>query len=353
MSNNSVVCNEFGKLPEQFWEGYKGNGEPYGLINLRLAREIGRTGETEYPDKNVMIFNPCAEQSLANYETCCLAEIFLPNIQSEAELKKVSEYLYRINKHSLALPCHSPETEAIVHKNMRMGIGVTGYMQATAEQKSWLSPTYEHLRDYDKAYSKKHNWPTSIKLCTTKPSGTLSLLAGVTPGCHPGYSQYFVRRIRIASNSPLVDLVKQHGFHIEPQINFDGSLDNNTLVASFPSSYPLGTKLAKDTTAIDQLNVVKELQANWSDNAVSCTIYYKKEELPVIREWLSNNYDHSIKTCSFLLHSDHGFKQAPYEEISESEYLDMVSRTKTITGISADSTGLIDADCVGGACPIR
>jgi ribonucleotide reductase alpha subunit len=310
------------------------------------------------PTKHQGVFNgiltgQCAEQSLANYETCCLAEIFLPNIKSEAELKKVSEYLYRINKHSLALPCHSPETEAIVHKNMRMGIGVTGYMQATAEQKSWLSPTYEHLRSYDKTYSKKHNWPTSIKLCTTKPSGTLSLLAGVTPGCHPGYSQYFVRRIRIASNSPLVDLVKQHGFHIEPQVNFDGSLDNNTLVASFPSSYPLGTKLAKDTTAIDQLNVVKELQANWSDNAVSCTIYYKKEELPVIREWLNSNYDHSIKTCSFLLHSDHGFKQAPYEEISESEYLDMISRTKTITGISADSTGLIDADCVGGACPIR
>ena len=88
MSNNSVVCNDISKLPPQFWEGYEGNGEPYGLINLRNARAVGRTGDTSYPDPDVAGFNPCAEQSLAPYETCCLAEIFLPNIKTKKSCLK-------------------------------------------------------------------------------------------------------------------------------------------------------------------------------------------------------------------------------------------------------------------------
>ena len=93
-----------------------------------------------------MGYNPCAEQSLAAYETCCLAEVYLPNIESKERLLEVCKLLYRINKHSLALPRHLKETEDIVHKNMRMGIGVTGVLQATDEQRSWLSDTYRRLR---------------------------------------------------------------------------------------------------------------------------------------------------------------------------------------------------------------
>jgi len=82
MSNNSVVCDDISDLHEFFWDGYEGKGEPYGLINLKLSRKVGRLGETRYPDPDVQGYNPCAEQSLANYETCCLAEVFLPNITS-------------------------------------------------------------------------------------------------------------------------------------------------------------------------------------------------------------------------------------------------------------------------------
>lgn len=112
--------------------------------------------------------NKGAEQSLEPYETCCLAEIFLPNITSKAELSDVAQLLYRINKHSLALPCHLKETEAVVHKNMRMGIGITGYLQATEEQKSWLGDVYKELRTFDEEYSAKHGWPKSVKLTTVE-----------------------------------------------------------------------------------------------------------------------------------------------------------------------------------------
>ncbi len=354
MSNNSVVCDDVTKLPEEFWEGYKGNGEPYGLINLEASRRMGRTGEIQYPDPEVMGFNPCAEQSLANFETCCLAEIYLPNIENYDELIKVATLLYRINKHSLAIKCSVKETEEIVHKNMRMGIGVTGYLQATEEQRTWLSDCYHYLRAYDNEYSKAKGFNPSIKLTTVKPSGTLSLLAGVTSGAHPAYSQYYIRRIRMASDSPIVNVCRKNGYPIEYQRNFDRTEDHSTIIVSFPCKFPEGTLLANDMTAVDQLNVIKRLQTEWSDNAVSVTIYYRKDELDSIKEWLATNY-FNVKSVSFLLHNEHGFDQAPLEEITEEMFHKLSKDVVTISAFD-DTINLEDmdiADCEGGACPVR
>ena len=352
MSNNSVACDDISQLHDFFWDGYEGKGEPYGLINLTLSKKVGRLGDTDYPDPTVVGYNPCAEQSLGNFETCCLAEIYLSNIETEAELNDVLRLLYRVNKHSLALGCHNKETEKIVNENMRMGIGVTGYLQASAKQKGWLSSAYTNLRQYDKEYSAAHKFPESVKLTTCKPSGTLSLLPGVTPGCHPGYAQYMIRRISMASNHSLVAVCRAHGYDIEYRLNFDGSHDYSTVVVSFPFSFPDGTVLAKDMTAIQQLKTVKEIQQNWSDNSVSCTVYYRKEELPEIKKYLTRNYSDNHKSLSFLLHSDHGFLQAPYTEITQDEYDELVAKTTLINQITEANIG-IDDDCVGGVCPVR
>lgn len=353
MSNNSVVCNDIGDLHDFFWDGYEGKGEPYGLINLNLSRRVGRLGETQYPDPDVQGYNPCAEQSLADGETCCLAEIFLPNITSKEELLDVAKLLYRINKHSLSLPCHLEITQEIVNRNMRMGIGITGFLQCTEEQKSWLKDVYVELREYDKEYSKTHGFNESIKLTTVKPSGTLSLLPGVTPGAHPAYARYMIRRIRISANHNLVQVCRDHGYPVEYQQNFDGTEDHSTVVVSFPFSHPEHAVLAKDMTAIDQLETVKWLQENWSDNSVSCTVYYRKEELPEIRKYLKKNYKKNHKSLSFLLHSEHGFKQAPLEEITKEQYDELVAKTTLITSINEANIGLDDSECANGACPIR
>lgn len=294
-----------------------------------------------------------AEQSLANFETCCLAEVFLPNIESYEELLDVIKLLYRVNKHSLAIKSHAKETEAIVHKNMRMGIGMTGVLQATEEQRNWLKDAYVELRKFDKEYSAKNGFNESIKLSTCKPSGTLSLLPGVTPGIHPAYSQYMIRRIRISSNHPLVETCKEHGYHVEYQRNFDGSEDRSTVVVSFPFSYPNGTVLAKDMTAVQQLQEVKKLQRDWSDNSVSCTVYYRKEELPEIKAYLAENYKDNHKSLSFLLHNEHGFDQAPLEEITEDQYNQLVANTKIITSVKGNLDFDGAEECAGGVCPIK
>jgi ribonucleoside-diphosphate reductase alpha chain/ribonucleoside-triphosphate reductase len=352
MSNNSVVCNDIEDLHEFFWDGYEGKGEPYGLINLRLSRKVGRLGDTKYPDPDVQGYNPCAEQSLADKETCCLAEIFLPNITSKEELLDVATLLYRINKHSLALPCHLESTQTVVNKNMRMGIGITGVLESAKEQLEWLSDVYTYLRDYDEQYSAQNGFNKSIKLTTIKPSGTLSLLPGVTPGCHPAYARHMIRRIRISANHSLVQTCRDHGYPVEYQQNFDGSLDHSTVVVSFPFRHTELATLASEVDALDQLDTVRWLQENWSDNSVSCTIYYKKEELPEIKKYLKKHYKNSHKSLSFLLHSEHGFKQAPLEEITEEQYDALVASTRLITQVAEATIGL-DDECATGACPIR
>jgi ribonucleoside-triphosphate reductase (thioredoxin) len=354
MSNNSVDVTDVKLLPQDFWDTYE-QGEPYGLINIDLSRRVGRLGETQYPDPDVQGYNPCAEQSLANYETCCLAEIYLPNITSYEELLKVSTMLYRVNKHSLSLMSHHKETEDIVHKNMRMGIGITGVMMCTEEQLSWLDGCYKYLRAYDKEYSKQMGWPESIKLTTLKPSGSLSLLPGVTSGVHPATAgTYFIRRIRISSTSPLVDVCKKHGYYTEYQKNFDGSFDRSTVVVEFPCKYPEGTISAEDVDVLDQLEMVKRMQTVWSDNSVSVTAYYKKDDLPRLRTYLEENFKENFKTLSFLLYSGHGFEQAPFEPITKEKYEELSKNVTPITSVDVEEGDVQGVEeCAGGACPIK
>ena len=360
MSNNTIYCDDYDHTSDSFWEGYAGNGEPYGLFNLPLSEKYGRKKDglmrssDLYPSgkDNVVGTNPCGEISLGNYECCNLSELYLNNIESKEEMYECAKLLYKTQKAICALPFIHEETNKIVHKNMRIGLGVTGICQSQ-EKLSWLDHTYTKLREFDKKYSEKMGWNRSIKLTTVKPSGTLSLLAGSTPGVHPAFAQYFIRRIRMSSTDSLVETCRELGYHIEFVRNFDGTEKHDTVVVSFPCKFEEGATVAKDMSAVDQLELIKTLQSDWADNAVSCTVYYRNEELPEIQDWLAQNYKNNIKSVSFLLHSDHGFDQAPYEQIDGDTYSKMIKKVKPLTGIQTSNEMLEGIECEGGACPIR
>lgn len=185
---------------------------------------------------------------------------------------------------------------------------------------------------------------------------TLSLLGGATPGVHPSYAQYYIRRVRISSSSDLVNTCRDMGYPVEYVKGFDGTEDRNTMVISFPCASPEGTILAHEMGVIKQLEIVKKLQSIWSDNAVSVTAYYTPEELPALKEWLKENYQHNIKSISFLLRTQHGFQQAPYEEITEEQYNKLLKRIKPLQSLIDYNTeeGLLEGiECVGGVCPVR
>jgi hypothetical protein len=161
-----------------------------------------------------------------------------------------------------------------------------------------------------------------------------------------------IRRITIAADHPLVEICRAHGYNIEYKLGIDGQYDRGSVVVEFPYSYPEWTRLASEMTAIDQLEEVRKIQSDWSDNSVSCTIYYRKEELPEIREYLERYYKNNFKSLSFLLHSESGFVQQPYEEITEEKYNELVANTTIITALTHAEYEAND-ECSSGACPIR
>lgn len=369
MSNNTIYADSYDHVLEEIWKnGYEinkdsgyANGEPYGFFNLPLSQKFGRikdgliSDNSMYPTDtdNCEMTNPCAEISLSNYECCNLSELYLNNITSKEELIDCAQLLYKTQKAIASLPFIHEETNRIVHKNMRLGLGVTGVCQSL-DKLDWLDDCYIALRKFDKEWSAKRGWSESIKLTTIKPSGTLSLLGGATPGVHPAFSEYYMRTVRMSSSDALVQICKDMGYHVEFLINFDGTENRDTVVVYFPCKTPEGSILTKDMDVIKQLDMVKKLQTIWSDNAVSVTAYYKPEELDTLKTWLKDNYEHNVKSVSFLLFKDHGFKQAPYQEIDEAAYLAASAKVKPLTNISTGNTEMLDmAECASGACPIR
>jgi ribonucleotide reductase alpha subunit len=349
MSNNTIYADSYDHISDAVWKGYDGGGEPYGFFNLPLAQKFGRL-QDKMKDR-CEILNPCAEILLESHECCNLSELYLNNIDSKAELKECAKLLYKTQKAICALPFIHKQTEEVVHRNMRIGVGVTGICQSL-NKIDWLDECYNSLREYDKKWSAKKGYPESIRLTTVKPSGTLSLLSGSTPGVHPAYAEYFIRRVRMSSDDALVDICRSANYTVEYARQFDGTEDRGTVVIEFPCHINGNAILAKDMSAVKQLELVKKLQTKWSDNSVSVTVYYRLEELDEIKEWMKEHYENSLKTVSFLLHNEHGFDQAPYEEITKEEYQKMASKLKPMVGVESGDV-LNELECAGGSCPIR
>lgn len=351
MANFSVVASEYDDLHPLFWKTYE-QGEPFGIVNRENIQKYGRIGELK--KDNAIGVNPCAEITLENGEPCNLVEHFLPRYNDIKDLEKGVRLLHRFAKRVAMHNYHIEMCDKVVKKNMRVGHGLTGVLESNFFNEKDLDYLYKALLDEDEKVSMEYNVPKSVKLTTIKPSGTLSLLGDVSPGIHPYYSKYYIRRVRFSSSDPLVEKLIKAGHHVEPQILLDGSIDNNTIVVDFYKKAPDGVPTADSFSMLDQLEVLKKAQKYWSDNSVSVTVYYRENELETLKEWVRDNLK-EIKTVSFLKFFGHGFKQAPLEAITKEEYESKIKNIKPLDLEEIDENyDLIDSfECEGGSCPIK
>jgi len=321
-SNNSVI-GERGMDYTQIAEKLSNNGEP-AVVWIDNMREYGRMKDSERnnKDRRVMGANPCVEITLEDRELCNLVEIIPTNHDDIEDFKKTIKYAYLFAKTVTLLNTNWAETNKVMLRNRRIGLSITGIVQFIEKEglnvlKNWMNVGYDLAKDYDKIYSEWFAIPESIKITTVKPSGTLSLLAGVTAGIHFPESKHYIRRVRLAKNSPYVSVLKKSKYKVEP-----ASEDpENTMVVEFPVSLGSGMRTINDTNMWEQLNLASFAQEHWSDNSVSVTVTFKEHEKNQIKNALEL-FQFKLKSVSFLpkLENDTPYKQMPYEEITEKEY---------------------------------
>lgn len=348
-SNNSILA-EKGQDYDDIASRIAKNGEP-GLFWLESARAYGRMkdGKT-WADTKAEGTNPCSEQTLESFELCCLVETFPSLHESYEEYERTLKYAYLYAKTVTLIPTHQPMTNAVMMRNRRIGTSQSGIVQSFArhgrkQHFDWCDNGYDYLKELDFKYS---NWlaiPRSIKITSVKPSGTVSLLPGVTPGIHYEHSEYYFRTIRIAKSSLLLAPLKKAGYRVE-----EDAYDKSSSVVYFPVHAEYFDRSKDDVTIWEQLENAAQMQYYWADNQVSVTVTFKPREKRDISRALEL-YQSRLKSVSFLPAEDHGYVQAPYITITKDEYEEAASKIKPLK-LSGDTNEMIDAYCDGDACLI-
>lgn len=336
-SNNSIVL-QGGEVVD--WDALVRDmsefGEP-GIVNMARIR---------VDDDSAVTVNPCAEISLHKREACCLVEFFPSRCESLTAARKAAVLAtrYCLRQRLDRLP--DPESDAKQQANMRLGVAIGGVCDFDWNTRT-LDRLYLDVRCAADDYSLELGVNAPIAVTCIKPSGTISLLAGASPGMHAPFAPYYIRRARFASNDPMVAHLVAAGVPMEPD-QYDQTL--NTLVASFPIANPGLKVYVANETVDDQITRLVDLQNHWADNAVSATVSFEKHEEGRLAQLLDAHIQ-DIKSVSCLPKA-HGYTQAPYEEITKEQYDSLVAGIDNTAKLTYGGDVLVD-ECSTGACPIR
>jgi hypothetical protein len=357
MSNNSVETT-VGQDLDKIVPGIALNGEP-GVIWMDVSRKYGRLADPiNNKDHRIAGYNPCAEQSLESYECCTLVETYLNRHDNLEDYKRTLKFAYLYAKTVTLLPTHWEETNAIMQRNRRIGTSMSGVANfadrvGLPALRDWMDEGYKHIKAYDNTYSEWLGIRESIKMTTVKPSGTVSILAGESPGVHWTVGgKFFNRAIRFANSDPMLPLFKMANYRVEPA----SESPDTTSVVFFPIK-SLAERAEKDVTIFEKMSLAATAQRYWSDNSVSVTVSFDPEKEAEHVGTVLHMYDGQLKTVSFLPSGNFVYPQMPYTQITEEEYEDAIMKLFPIdfagvyAGMAADAVG--EAYCTTDACEIK
>ena len=357
MSNNSVETS-VGQDLSPIVEGIALNGEP-GVIWLDMSRKYGRLKDApNNKDWRVAGYNPCAEQSLESYECCTLVETYLNRHDSLEDYKRTLKFAYLYAKTVTLLPTHWEETNAIMQRNRRIGTSMSGVanfadIHGLPILRDWMDTGYNTVKNYDVIYSEWLGIRESIKMTTVKPSGTVSILAGESPGVHwtPG-GKYFDRAIRFSNDDPMLPLFKMANYRVEQA----SESPETTSVVFFPIESN-AKRSEKDVTIFEKMSLAAVAQRYWSDNSVSVTISFDSDTEKDHIGTVLHMYDGQLKTVSFLPQGNFTYPQMPYTQITEDQYMESKNNLFPIdfsgvyAGMASDAIG--EAYCTTDSCEIK
>lgn len=366
LANNSAVYHSKPNTAQflREWRNlYESKSGERGIYNMDSVRKhIDKFGRRDA--SKVSGTNPCGEILLRPNEFCNLTEVVIEANDTLEDL---------MNKVRLATVLGTWQSTLTNFKYIRkswkdnceeerlLGVSLTGIFgnKITGTNNKKLPEYLDSMRELSVSVNaeeaEKIGINPSLSITCVKPSGTVSQLTGVSSGIHPWYAPYYLRSVRGDNKDPLTTFLKDCGIPNEPDV----MKPNDTTVFYFPIKAPNNAIVTKDLTAIEHLEIWKVYREHWTEHNPSITVNIKEEEWLPVGSWVFENFD-SIGGVSFLPASEHTYKQAPYQEISESEYKEWVSKMPdkinwemlTLYESTDNTTGSQELSCTAGACEI-
>lgn len=348
MSNNAgklVETKDFEQLGNIAYRAI--NNSDLGIMNMKNTK-YGRIGDPKYKEDVGTGLNPCGEVILENKEVCNLACTCPTRCATEEDWLYACDYATYYCSTIALLPTHQPETNAVIARNRRIGVSITGFTdwkeeRSTHEIIASLRKGYAAVKTRNLCLANEAGVRPSIRLTTMKPDGTVSKLMGRAPGAHyPNYT-YMIRRIRIQTGTPINQLLIDANIPHEPCV----MQPEYTTVFSYPIH--TATRPMSDVSLWMQANNLVLLQREWADNAVSNTLYFSKEEEDQIEDVLSSIVP-VTKSISMMPIDCNAYEQMPEEEITKEEYEARINHIKTIDWSMFRGDGIDQKYCTAEGC---
>ena len=375
MANNSAVYSQKPSASEFLNEwieliksgtGERGIFNRGGLMTQLPKRRIENWKKAGIiDDQNVIVglpgSNPCGEITLRSKQFCNLTSIVVRPADTVEDLKRkvrLSTILGTFQATLTHFGYLSKEWKENCEEEALLGVSITGYYDnKTIRTDKVLSELREEAIKVNKEYAKKFGINHSTCITTIKPHGNSGQLLYVGSGMHPWYAKHYIRRVRISTNDPLYQLIKDQGVPFKAEVGY--STANSTVaVVEFPIKAPEGAVTRDQVSAIDLLNEWKRLKINYIEHNPSVTIYVGDDEWIKVANFIYENWD-IVGGLSFLPRSEHVYQLAPYEEISKEEYekrikeIKHIDFSKLIYYEQEDNTvGAKEYACVSGVCSI-
>lgn len=362
LANNSA-CYTSKPSFEQFldeWRSlYESKSGERGIFNRAASQKQAERNGRRDSDRDFGT-NPCSEIVLRKSQVCNLSEVVVRPEDTAKSLRRkvrIATILGTLQATLTNFRYLRGIWKTNTEEESLLGVSLTGILDnplLTLENED-LDLLLQDLRDVavetNKEWAERLGIPQSAAITCVKPSGTVSQLVDSASGIHGRYAPYYIRRVRADVRDPLCNVLEDAGVPCEMD-NFSPS----TKVFSFPKKAPEDAVFASEQSGMEQLELWATYQEHWCEHKPSITVYYRDSDFLEIGNWVYNNFD-TVSGISFLPYDEHTYAQAPYEQITEDEYAEMVKDFPTefdwnLNEADDFTEGAQTLACVGGACEL-
>ena len=366
LSNNSVVYTDkpdSETFLREWTSLVESKSGERGIFNRVSAKKQAIKNERRDPNYDFGT-NPCSEIILRPHQFCNLTEVVIKDGDKDDDIEKkirIATILGTAQATLTDFPYLRKIWRTNTEEERLLGVSLTGIMDNIHTNCNLVDmdkrlPRYKQVAiDTNKEFAKKFGIQESTAITCVKPSGTVSQLCDSASGIHARHSKYYIRTVRGDNKDPLTKFMIDQGVPSEPCV----MKPDTTTVFSFPMKSPKGSRIRDELSAIDQLNIWLIYQEHWCEHKPSITVTVRENEWLDVGAFVFKHFD-KMSGVSFLPHSDHVYQQAPYQECTEDEYNDMLSKMNTRINwsklrdyeVSDTTSGSQTMACSGDSCEV-